>query len=139
MPHMDVRRLISDELHGKPKKDLDKRICAMLQHKPVGAVTTNLKLALDLIPKGWWWHISHLEVKITPTGPSEFAQVSNAVDYDENGYPLSYRAMYFGNRDDIPRCICEAMLKARYDLPCAFVVVASAKRQAKIRRDTHLS
>ena len=86
--------------------------------------TRDLQAAVSLIPDGWWWHLSHLEANVTPTKDVPGAPISNSTLYDWYGRPVGFRAMCF-DRDGLPAALCEALLKARYDLPEGFVVEAS--------------
>lgn len=132
LPHMDVRRFIAERLRReKPSHELDLLTCDFLgidlchvEYTP--AVTRDLDRAIAAIPDGWWWHLSHLEAKVTPTVAVPGAPVSNGGMYDFYGRPVGYSAMCH-ERGELPAALCEALLKARYDLPTAFVVEASAR------------
>lgn len=130
LPFMDVRVFIAEKLRQEPPShDLDKEVLKFLgadQREPILPVTSDLDAALLLIPRNWWWHLSHLEAKIIPTTPVKGAPIDNANLYDFYGRPVGYTAMCH-SRQDLPVALCEALLKARYDLPTAFVVEASAK------------
>lgn len=132
LPHMNVRRFIAERLRKEPPShDLDRIACEFLgldlsKLESVPAVTRDLDAAVAAIPDGWWWHLSHLEAQVTPTVNVPGAPVSNGTMYDFYGRPVGYSAMCWG-RGELPAALCEALLKARYDLPAAFVVEASAK------------
>lgn len=124
LPFMEVRRFIAERLRQEPpSSDLDKQVCEFLDVAIVPC-TQNLDAAISIIPD-WWWHLSHLEAKVTPTVAVKGAPISNGSLYDWYGRPVGFRAMCM-DRSQLPAALCEALLKARYDLPDAFVVEASA-------------
>lgn len=132
LPHMEVRRFIAERLRKeKPSRKLD-----LLTSDFLGIdlcpVTRDLDRAIAAIPDGWWWHLSHLEAKVTPTVPVPGAPVSNGGMYDFYGRPVGYSAMCW-DRQQLPAALCEALLKARYDLPTAFVMEASAMAHNEMR------
>ncbi len=130
LPFMDVRKFIAEKLRSEqPSHELDLEVLKFLSQdvrEPILPVTSDLDAAILLIPRDWWWHLSHLEAKIIPTTPLKGAPVSNSQLYDWYGKPVGYSAMCH-ERQQLPAAVCEAMLKAYYDLPAAFVVEASAK------------
>jgi hypothetical protein len=141
LPYMDVRLFISEVLRSDEPDGIDGRsrqVCVYLGVDYVYGCTKDIRAALQLIPDGCWWHLSHLEASITPT--SELvggAPVSNAARYDQWGRPISYSAMAW-SRDQLPVAICEALLKAKFDLPNAFMVNASKTEEVakQIKRPT---
>jgi len=135
LPHMEVRLFLVEKLRSEratPGPALDRAVCRLLKVKPVRPVSTDLAAAISLIPEGWWWHISHLEAQVIPTRPAPGMEglVSNGASYDGYGRPVTYRAMCH-DREDLPLSVCTAMIMAAYDLPAAFVVQASARRNAE--------
>lgn len=130
LPHMPVREFISDVLHSEASpREKSEGVCKFLGI-PYAPVTSDIAAALSLIPD-CWFHISHLEVTITPTAPVKGAEsvLSNGGAYDRYGRPVGYTAQVW-KRELLPQAICEALLKAKYDLPTAFVVEASEKERA---------
>jgi hypothetical protein len=126
LPHMGVRRFIAERLRSElPSLELDEIVCRYLNIDRVVPCTSNLQAAISLIPRDWWWHLSHLEAKVIPTTPVNGAPVSNAQLYDFYGKPIGFAAMTH-ERSTLAVAVCEALLKAYYDLPSAFVVEASA-------------
>lgn len=132
LPYIDVRRFIAERLrHEPPSHELDIEVCKFLD-KPIVPCTQNLEAAIALIPKCWWWHLSHLEAQVIPTVPVEGAPISNGQLYDFYGRPVGFTAMCH-ERSELAVALCEALLKARYDLPTAFVVQASASAYNEYR------
>lgn len=125
LPFMEVRHFIVERLRKTPPSpELSGVVCKFLEVPPT-ACTENLDSAISIIPKGWWWHLSHLEASVTPTVAVPGAPASNGTMYDFYGRPVHFHAMCFERRD-LPVALCEALLKARYDLPAALIVSASA-------------
>lgn len=124
LPYMPVRRFIAERLRAeKPSVELDRIACRFLKIE-ARPITKDLDVAISAIPDGWWWHLSHLEAEVVPTRGVPGIPVSNGTLYDFYGKPVGFTAMCL-DREDLPRAMCEALLKARYDLPTAFVVEAS--------------
>lgn len=122
LPHYHVRVLLSRHEAG-PAFD---REFSRLVGIPTGpSYSTDLNHVVSAISKtGWWWHLSHLEAVVTPTTPVEGSggMLSNSTAYDRNGSPIRYWSI---NSKNPALSLCEAWLKAMYDLPDAFYVVAS--------------
>lgn len=133
LPHMEVRRFIAEILRKKePSKNIDIIVCNFLDMVSDVPCTQYLDAAIGLIPDGWWWHMSHLEVVVIPTYDVPNSPVSNSKLYDFFGKPVGYSAMCW-DRKELPVALCEALLKARYDLPTAFYVEASKKEELDYR------
>ena len=129
LPHLEVRKFIAERLRQEPPSlELSTIVCQFLgvPEQDHDHVTGSLMSAISLIPEGWWFHLSHLEAKVIPTHDIEGAPVSNSNMYDFFGKPVGYSAISW-DRSQLPVALCEALLKARYDLPTAFAVEASAK------------
>lgn len=135
LPHMEVRLFLVEKLRGDkaaPGPALDRAICRLMKVKPVRPVSTDLAAAISLIPDGWWWHLSHIEATVTPTCPAPGMEglVSNGASYDGYGRAVSYSSL-LPDRAALPLAVCTAVIMAAYDLPAAFVVQASARRNAE--------
>lgn len=135
LPYPEIRRLVSDIEGNKIGSDVDKRVLTALKHSEIYIhPTTSLADAIGLIPKDWWWSISHLEACITPTvyAPGFEGVMHNSMYYDKKGRPISHRASVNWDRSNLPAAICAAMLKAVYNLPTAYFVDACATDEEDI-------
>ena len=114
-----------------PRRELDREVHRILLHlhceEPPG-YTSDLNAAISLIPAGWWWHISHLEVEVIPNRPDADIPISNAHDYHFTGKPIGYGCHLWGVRDAIPSAICSAVILAR----CALKAKAAAIRDERM-------
>lgn len=133
LPYMEVREFLVHELREPGSEELDRRVCELLDVSPVVPCTRDLMAAVSMIPDGWWWNIDHHSASVTPTVPVEGAPVSNGTMYDWHGRPVSFGAMSW-SREELPVAMCEALIKARYDLPDALVVEKSATEVLDYRR-----
>jgi hypothetical protein len=104
---------ILKRIRTRAQKRLEGDIHAVLGRtgKPL-PYSSDLLAALDTIPQGWWWHLSHLECCITPNAPGPLIPVSNATDYKHDGRPIGYSAGFYGRRTELPLLVIEARLKA---------------------------
>jgi hypothetical protein len=73
----------------------------------------NLNHAIQLIPDGWWFHISHLEVSVNPTSNVGNLPITISNDYRLNGRPVEYKHHLWGDKNKISKAICIAVLRAR--------------------------
>ena len=124
LPHQEIREFIPRLTLQNAGDELSEMVCQFLGI-PFSPVTTSVEAALGAIPDGWWWNVSHHEVRVIPTNSANArSPVMNAARYDSAGRPVDYVAMCWSKRE-IPIRICEALLKAKYDLPNAFYILAS--------------
>ena len=112
LPHQEIRKFIPRLTLQNAGDELSEMVCQFLGI-PFSPVTTSVEAALGAIPDGWWWNVSHLEVRVIPTNSAHHsAPVTNAVRYDSAGRPVDYVAMCWTKRE-VPLRICEALLKPR--------------------------
>jgi hypothetical protein len=129
-----LARLVGDiQTSMQPSRSFDERIAAVLcipadKRHLVPAYTSLTDAAMRLVPPGWWWHVTHLEVEVLPTSPWPDAPISDALDYHFNGRPLGYGCSYFGARDKIALAVCIAALRARLGL----LLKAKAKAEGRM-------
>lgn len=95
---------------------------AKLAELPDGEWTTDPTVMMNhLDNEGFWWGVSHLEAWVCPT--VKMGPVNNSARYDKKGRPIIYREHRLGT--PVAESLCRAYLKAKYDLPPAFMVEAS--------------
>jgi hypothetical protein len=118
-PARKLPRLAYDLVFAKaPSAELDRRVFETMRRfvtlKQRLSFTSDLGAAISLIPDGWWWHLSHLEAKVTPTSPVKGAEkmLSNGHRYDDRGRPIGYDVQMYGERDRIPLALCGAIVLA---------------------------
>ncbi len=116
----------------EPRREMDSKIHQVffgnqaVSEPPL--YTKYLDVALYLIPHGWWWHISHLEVSVCPNRPEPDIPISNATDYTCTGRPLEYKVMLWGQREALPSAVCATVLLAI----CALKTKAAAIRNKRM-------
>lgn len=97
------------------KRAMNNAVGAAIGAVAVKQWATDLGAAVDLIPSGWWWHISHLEAQVLPTVPGDgrlAGVISNGRFYEKSGRPTAFTSLSF-ERENLPRAVCCAYLKAR--------------------------
>jgi hypothetical protein len=120
LPHPEMRQLVSDIELGETGPKIDERILKALKREKLNIFpTTSLTDALSLIPENWFWHLSHLEVVISPTEDS-----AGFMSRLYNTKHFSYRSYVLSNRSFLPSAICSTMVRAVYNLPTAYAVDA---------------
>lgn len=112
-------RLAYDLTFAKePSAVLDERILAVAQRFKVAlkraAFTAELSAAVSLLPRHWWWHVSHMHASVTPTTPVEGAEsvLSNAGRYDDQGSPVHYDTLVAWEYDRLALALCASLFTA---------------------------
>ena len=121
LPHYEVRCFLGAAEPGPKADDEFARLLRLPVGPPYSSDLNSAVTALDHL--GWWWHLSHIEAQVTPTTSLKEVPISNATQYDREGHPISYTSCVLErNRAFV---LMEAAIKAAYDLPDAYYVVAS--------------
>ena len=126
LPHYEIRKFISA---AKPGYFFDKKFCKITGFPP-GSYSTKLQPLLEEMDRsGWWFHLSHLEARVSITKYVECSDgmLSNSESYDDSGKPVKYS--YLHNNKQYAYAMCIAIVKAMYDLPDAYHVKASGKEE----------
>lgn len=128
LPHYEVRRFLAGQAAGVAF-DITFALLVGLPKGPAYSTDLNV-LVSALNDSGHWWHLSHLKAAVILTSPAPGLDglVTNSAAYDREGTPIEYTASF--SSDAPARTLCEAWVKAVYDLPTAYFTEASAKEEA---------
>lgn len=125
LPHFEARAFLAS--HFGPSPEADRRIAELLGWPHGPAYSSDLNAVVgELTARRYWWHLSHIVASVIPTKDAEGSLkglMSNGARYDREGRPIAYEDHFADGRPAM--ALCTAAIKAAYDLPAAFYVVAS--------------